>query len=212
MSRRRERFGRVLTCRGVEAEASLSFAALSELLAPVFDDVAASCWHRAGERSRSRCYGSSPVSCLPIRTRSAWPCWIYYVIAEQEPVLVALDDLQWLDPGSAGVLQIALRRLREERVGLLATLRTGSEIAIPGEARERSLPQERAGPLTCGPLSLGALHPLLGERLGLELSQAGGLAGVQEATAGNPFFALELGRELVRTARVRHLARPLPRP
>ena len=38
----RERFGRVLTCRGVEAEASLSFAALSELLAPVFDEVASS--------------------------------------------------------------------------------------------------------------------------------------------------------------------------
>ena len=33
------RFGRVLTCRGVEAEASLSFAALSELLAPVLSDA-----------------------------------------------------------------------------------------------------------------------------------------------------------------------------
>jgi hypothetical protein len=30
----------VLTCRGVEAEASLSFAGLSELLAPGFDEVA----------------------------------------------------------------------------------------------------------------------------------------------------------------------------
>ena len=44
--RRREaassRYGRVLTCRGVEAEASLSFAGLSELLAPVFDEAAAS--------------------------------------------------------------------------------------------------------------------------------------------------------------------------
>jgi predicted ATPase len=34
------RHGYVLTCRGVEAEASLSFAGLSELLAPVFNDVA----------------------------------------------------------------------------------------------------------------------------------------------------------------------------
>src|SRR5262245_18541591 len=30
----------VLTCRGVEAEASLSFAGLSELLEPVLDEVA----------------------------------------------------------------------------------------------------------------------------------------------------------------------------
>ena len=42
------------------------------------------------------------------------------------------------------------------------------------------------------------MHNLLGERLGLELTRPE-LARVQEATAGNPFFALELGRELVRT-------------
>ena len=52
--------------------------------------------------------------------------------------------------------------------------------------------------LSLGPLTLGALHRLLEERLGLELTRPE-LARVQEATAGNPFFALELGRELVRT-------------
>ena len=52
--------------------------------------------------------------------------------------------------------------------------------------------------LTLGPLSLGAVHDLLKERLGLELTRPE-LVRVQEATAGNPFFALELGRELVRT-------------
>jgi AAA ATPase domain len=35
----RSGFGRVLSCRGAEPEASLSFAGLSELLTPVFDDV-----------------------------------------------------------------------------------------------------------------------------------------------------------------------------
>jgi hypothetical protein len=37
----RERFGHVLSCRGVEAEGSLSFAALSDLIAPSLDGVAA---------------------------------------------------------------------------------------------------------------------------------------------------------------------------
>ena len=46
---------------------------------------------------------------------------ILRVLAEQGSVLVALDDVQWLDPASAGVLQIALRRLRDEPIGLLAT-------------------------------------------------------------------------------------------
>jgi DNA-binding CsgD family transcriptional regulator len=58
--------------------------------------------------------------------------------------------------------------------------------------------------LPVGPLSLGALRHLLAERLGLELSRSE-LARVQEASGGNPYFALELGRELVRSE-VRPLA------
>jgi predicted ATPase len=118
-------------------------------------------------------------------------------LAEQGPVLVALDDLQWLDPASAGVIQIALRRLREERLGLLATVRAGPEAASPVEL-ERTFSDARLVGLTVGPLSLGAVHRLLEERVGLELTRPE-LARVHEATAGNPFFALELGRELVRT-------------
>ena len=118
-------------------------------------------------------------------------------LSEQAPVLVALDDVQWLDPASAGALQIAFRRLRDEPIGLLATLRLGPELASPVEL-ERSFPNERLERLTVGPLTLAAVQRLLEERLGLELTRPE-LARVQEATAGNPFFALELGRELVRT-------------
>ncbi len=59
-----------------------------------------------------------------MHTRSAWPSSILLRLsAERGPVLVALDDGQWLDPSSASVLQIAFRRLRDEPVGLLTTLR-----------------------------------------------------------------------------------------
>jgi DNA-binding CsgD family transcriptional regulator len=95
------------------------------------------------------------------------------------------------------VLQIALRRLRNEPIGVLATLRREHE---PGAALEleRAFPEERLTRVSLGPLSLSALHRLLDERLGLELTRPE-LICVQEAAAGNPFFALELGRELVRT-------------
>ena len=72
-------------------------------------------------------------------------------------MLVALDDVQWLDPASAGAIQIALRRLREEPVGLLATLGTGPELASPFEL-ERSFSEGQIEQLTLGPLSLGAVH------------------------------------------------------
>ena len=64
------RAGRVLTCRGVEAEALLSFAGLSELLAPVRERRRPRCRRRAAVRSRSRCCSPSPEGSLRTRTRS----------------------------------------------------------------------------------------------------------------------------------------------
>src|SRR5262249_7771649 len=119
-----------------------------------------------------------------------------HALAEHGSVLVALDDVQWIDQASASVIQIALRRLRDDRVGLLASVRTGPELTITLEL-ERSYTEGRLEQLTIGPLSIGAVHGLLKGRLDLELTRPE-LARVHEATAGNPFFALEVGRELVR--------------
>ena len=195
----RGRFDSILTCRGVEAEASLSFAGLSELLGDVLDEVGpalAPPRRRALEVALLLAEpGESPPDPHAIGLAVLD---VLRALADRGPCLVALDDIQWLDPASAGVLQIALRRLRDEPLGLLATLRLGPEFGGSPVELERSFPDERLERLTVGPLSLAALHRLLQERLGLELTRPE-LARVQEATAGNPFFALELGRELVRT-------------
>jgi ATP/maltotriose-dependent transcriptional regulator MalT len=195
---------RVLAGRGSEAEALLSFAGLSDLLATVFDDVASSLLlprRRALEIALLRIEPDQEAPdphAIGLAVLDA-----LNALAQQGPVLVALDDVQWLDQASAGVIQIALRRLREERVGLLATLRTGPELTIPFELG-RSYTEGQLEQLTIGPLSLSAVHDLLEDRLGLELTRPE-LTRVQDATAGNPFFALELGRELVRTG-----TRPTP--
>ncbi len=199
-----ERVSRVLTCRGVEAEASLSFAGLSDLLGPVFEEAATSL---APPRRRAL-----EVALLLVEPGEVTPDLhaiglaaldVLRVLAERGPVVVALDDAQWLDPASAGVLQVAFRRLRDEPLSVLATLRVGQEAATTFQF-DHSFREGRLLRLSLGPLSLGALHTLLKERLGLDLTRPE-LAQVQEATAGNPFFALELGRELVRTG-----ARPTP--
>jgi DNA-binding CsgD family transcriptional regulator len=189
---------RVLVARGTEAEASLSFAGLSELLGDVLEEVGPSL-----APPRRRALEVALLLAEPGET-SLDPHAIGLAVldmlralAERGPVLVAIDDVQWFDPASAGAIQIALRRLREEPLGLLATLRLGPELGSPLEL-ERSFADERLDRLTLGPLSLSALHRLLDERLDLALTRPE-LARVQEATAGNPFFALELGRELVRT-------------
>jgi DNA-binding CsgD family transcriptional regulator len=192
------RFDRILTCRGVEAEASLSFAALSELLLPVFEEAASSLVSPRRRALEVALLIAEPGEVTPDAHAIGLAVLdVLGFVAERGPVLVALDDVQWLDPASAGVLQIALRRLRQEPIGLVATLRRAPELAAPLEL-EQAFPEGSLRRLTLGPLSLGPLHDLLEQRLALELTRPE-LVRVQEATAGNPFFALELGRELVRT-------------
>jgi DNA-binding CsgD family transcriptional regulator len=190
-------FSRVISCRSVEAEASLAFAGLSDLIADVLADVGPSLRplrRRALEvalllaepgegASDPRAIGFALLDLLR-------------VLSERGPVLVALDDVQWLDSSSAAVLLIALRRLRDERVGVLATFRRVPGVASPFELAQ-AFREDRLEWLWLRPLSMGALHRLLGERLALELTRAE-LARLQETSAGNPFFALELGRELLR--------------
>ena len=113
-------------------------------------------------------------------------------LAAREPVLVAIDDVQWLDRPSADALAFVARRLERERVGLPA--RQASRSPAPRSSGRSSAREfER---LEVGPLSLGATRRLLSERLGLSLSRQL-LRRIVESTLGNPLFALELGRTLV---------------
>ena len=188
----------VLVHRSTEAEAHLSFTGLSDLLGAVFEEVAPSLVplrRRVLEVAlRLTEPGDQPLD-MPAVGLAMLD--VLRLQAGRNPVLIALDDVQWLDPASAGVLQIALRRLRDEPVGVLATLRRAPEVTLQLEL-DQAFGGAHVERLALPPLSLGALHGLLRERLGLELSRPE-LARMHEMTAGNPFFALELGRELVRT-------------
>ena len=155
----RHRYGCVLTCRGVEAEASLSFSGLSELLAPVLDEVTASL---APPRRRAL-----EVALLLVEPGEAAPdahaiglavLDVLRVLAGRAPVVVAVDDVQWLDPASAGVLQIALRRLRGEPVGVLITVREAPGLSVPIEL-DRCFDAERLRRLLVGPLTRGCAAP-----------------------------------------------------
>src|SRR5438067_13427257 len=53
-------------------------------------------------------------------------------LAQDGPLLVALDDVQWVDASSAEVLRFMLRRLEGAPVGVLATVR-GQPVEVPLE-------------------------------------------------------------------------------
>ncbi len=121
------------------------------------------------------------------------------------PLLVAVDDLQWLDQPTAEMLAFAVRRLHGPSVRFLLAERAGGSSAV-----ERALAP--AGPqiLEVGPLSVGAMRRMLTDRLGLALPRYV-LRQVYDITLGNPLFALEIGRTLAERG-VPALGQDLPVP
>jgi DNA-binding CsgD family transcriptional regulator len=202
---------RVLVCRCSEAEAGFSFGGLSDLLAPVFDEASpalpAPRRHAVEVALLRREPGALPVN---PRAIGLGVLDVLTYLAERRPVVVAVDDLQWLDSATWTVLQIALRRLAAEQIGFIATVRETVDLGLV-LALERLFAEGRLVRVSLGPLSLGAIHRLLSDRLGLELTRPE-LRRVVGASAGNPFFALELGRELVRTGARPRPHQPLPVP
>ena len=193
VERARERGLRVLSSRPAEAERGLAHVGLGDLFEGVLEDVLPALStprRRAFEVAllvEERGAVADPRT-LGVAVRSALE-----LLAAEGPVVLAIDDVQWLDPSSASALAFAWRRLGEQGVFLLLARRLGE-----GRERselERAIEPERVERLPVGPLSLGATHELLRTRLGRTFAR-GTLLRVHETSGGNPFFALELARVL----------------
>jgi DNA-binding CsgD family transcriptional regulator len=199
----RGRSRRVLAHRAVEAEAKLAFTGLSDLISGAIDETLPSLSPPRRRALEVALLLQEPEREDPAPDPRAIALAfldILRALAASGPILLAIDDLQWVDPASAQVLQFALRRLEDEPVAVLATVRADAAVALADAAR-----------LSLGPLSLGALHHLLKERLDLDLPRPE-LVRLREMTAGNPFFALEVGRELRRAHARLAPGHPLPVP
>jgi len=199
----------VLRAQPTEREAKLSYGALADLVGGVFEETRAALpipQERALAAALLLTELDEPAE---LRTTETALVGILTALAADQPVLVAVDDVQWLDPASERVLEFAARRL-PPRVGLLLTLRTEPGGAAPLEL-DRALPEDRLERVVPGPLSLAALHHVLSGRLGMSLARPT-LARLAVASGGNPFFALEIGRALARAGGERAFDEPMPVP
>jgi DNA-binding CsgD family transcriptional regulator/tetratricopeptide (TPR) repeat protein len=185
---------RVLSSRPAEAERGLAHAGLGDLFDDVLDDVlpALSLPRRRALEVALLLEEASgdPVDhrALAVAVRE-----VLQRLSEREPILIAVDDVQWLDPSSSSALVFALRRLGANRVLLLLARRLEDK-PQPSEL-EQALGPERVQRLPVGPLSVGALHRYLRDRLGGPFARQT-LLRIHERSGGNPFFALELARVL----------------
>jgi DNA-binding CsgD family transcriptional regulator len=134
---------------------------------------------------------------------------VFRALATKAPVLIAVDDVQWLDPSSARVLSFVVRRLEGERVRLLLTLRSGTVSEPLGLGRTSTTPA--LDRLFVGPLDSEAMARLVRERTGQHLAHPI-LHRVQQVSDGNPFFALEIASALARGKARPEPGQPLPVP
>jgi DNA-binding CsgD family transcriptional regulator len=185
----------VLAARAAQTEATLPFAGLIDLLEGVPQARLAGLPAPQGRALevalRRRAPDKTGADQLAV---SLATLQVLRAVAADTPVVVGIDDLQWLDGATTRVLAFALRRLQHEPVGLVASVRTEHADRLPLEV-EQALPEPRRLVLRVGPLPVGVLDQLLRERVGLALPRPG-LLRLQQVCDGNPFYALELARVL----------------
>lgn len=188
----RERGLRVMVARPSSAEARLSFAALIDLCDGVETGELAGLSIPQRSALEVALLRAEPAG-VPVEPHAIALGFLngLRVVSARAPLLIAIDDVQWLDSPSAEVLAFVARRLEDERVGFLLAKRAGLPSAF-----EQALERRRLERLDVGPLSFGATRRLLSERLGLSVSRQL-MRRVVDVTLGNPLFVLELGRALV---------------
>ena len=170
---------------GIESEMRLGFAALHQLLTPFLDGVdvvavAAGSRTQGGLRDqRRRGAGSVPGRSRRADTR-------HHRAATRRPLLIIVDDTQWLDQESADALGFLARRLYADRVCMLVAMRDSIEDRRPFDG----LPS-----LTLAPLSDAASVTLLDAAVGGRWPTTSALGSLAEAR-GNPLALVEFGREL----------------
>ena len=184
----------VLSSRCSQSEANLSFASLSDLVngldlscegtlpEPQLEALEVALGRRA----------STVAAGEPLNIAAGFSSLVRH-LAASGPLLIAVDDVQWLDPASADCLTFAARRLRGLPVRFLLTRQPGPTTSV-----ERELNLVGVRTLEVGGLSFGAVRSVLAQRFPVPLARRA-VRQISDASHGNPLVAIELGRTLATT-------------
>ena len=176
----------VLRTQGVESESPLAFAALQRLLWPLrrhLDDLprpqAAALGAALGAAEGE---GDRFLAFLGVLSLLA-------DVAETQPLLVCVDDAQWLDEASAAAMLFVARRLQAERIALLFAVREGEASTFDS----RDLPE-----LVIGGIASDAAEQLIVAAGGSDTVDGAVRDRLVAATGGNPLALVELAGAITR--------------
>jgi DNA-binding CsgD family transcriptional regulator len=190
---------RVLSATGRESEASLAFAGLHQLLAPVTGAAAALPRHQAQALLGALGLAAEPAADRLVTGIAALT--LLSDMSESTPVLAVVDDAHWIDRSSLDVLAFVSTRLDAERVVLLLS----AEGHTPPAGLDQGLAELRLEPLSgsdAGALLGRQPRPPRGRARSQVIAQA----------AGNPMALIELAKVIAEdpAASRRWAAEPLP--
>ncbi|HEY7937710.1 MAG TPA: AAA family ATPase [Candidatus Limnocylindrales bacterium] len=201
---------RVLRSAPAESERTLSLGGLTDLLSTVTDAELAFLPAVQRHALGIAILRTEPSGQLPDqRTLSVATATLLRELASDRPLILAIDDAQWLDEASAAIVAYAIRRLVDRHAGVLLAVR--GEPATSVLELVAGVPDARREQLRVGPLPLAALHQLFLARSGRSFPRLV-LVRIEEASGGNPFYALEIARDLVRSGAVVTPGERLPIP
>ncbi|MQY28935.1 AAA family ATPase [Nocardia aurantia] len=173
----------VLSVAGIEAEAHLPFAGLHQLLRPILAETDTlpvpqrDALHSAfGMRPAVAAGGPPELFMIALATLN-----VLTEVSGRQPLLIVVDDVQWLDGPTQDVLGFVARRLGSDPCVLIGVVRAGHDIAFAAAG----LPQ-----LTLDRLTEQDAHELL-DRHATDLGPADRQRVLLEA-AGNPLALTEL--------------------
>ena len=180
---------RVLTTRPAEAEFVVAYSALADLLGGV-EARSLEGLPQPQLRAVDQVLLRADETDADTEPRAVAAAFLAVVeaLAADNPLLIAIDDVQWLDPSSVFALGFAARRFAG-RIGVIATRRTGQgavswlQVGDPQALRR----------ITLAPFTVGELSELLSGRLERRFTRSA-VTRIHQISAGNPFYALELGR------------------
>src|SRR5258708_25387723 len=156
---------RPLITVGVESEAEFAFAGLHQLLRPVIGDLGEL---PESQRQTLEAALGLGVDLKPDSFRVAVAVFqLICELADSVPVVLVVDDAQWLDRSTLNVIAFIGRRLEAEHVALVAAIRSGQSTPLD-DARLPTLDLERLS-ASAAPRLLDRqapeLHPVLPPRV-----------------------------------------------
>ncbi|MBA3659852.1 MAG: AAA family ATPase, partial [Gemmatimonadales bacterium] len=196
VERARERGIGIWMARAAEGETQAGLASLADLVA--LEAPPAAAWLPPPQKRALAALLGADVEPVDLRPLGTAVRALLERRSAAGPLVLAIDDAQWTDASSRRALEFALRRLTEQPVGVLATVRSmpgGDDVPL---GMRRWLPEERLQVLRVGPLSLAALRQLVLDRTGQALSRPT-LTRLERACQGNPLLALEIVSAITRS-------------